>query len=95
MDIYQEAYLQKKREEFEQIETMAWLNGRYVMSAVGACFSKNAKYPELPQRNNNSEKNEGITDELRAEIAAKKFEAFAEVFNKKFENKQGGEKIGE
>lgn len=94
MDIYQKAYIQKKKEEFEQIETMAWLNGRYVMSAVGACFSKNAKYPELPQRNNNSEKTEGISDDLRAEIAAKKFEAFAEVFNKKFENKQGGEKIG-
>lgn len=26
----------------------AWLNGQYVAAAIGAAFSKNAKYPENP-----------------------------------------------
>lgn len=88
MDIYQEAYLQKRKEEFNQIDVMAWLNGKYMVAAISSCFSKKSKYPELPQYSSkNIEKNEGISDELKDEIAAKKFEAFAEKFNKKLESK--------
>lgn len=87
MDIYQDVFIKNRKEEFEKIDYTAWLNGRYISEAIGSCFSKKAKYPTQPYSYKNLEQNENISDDLRAEIAAKKFEAFAEVFNKKFESK--------
>lgn len=87
MDIYQDVFIKNRKEEYDRIDYTSWLQGRYLMQAVGACFSKKSQYPTQPYSYKNIEQNENISDELRAEIAAKKFEAYAEVFNKKFESK--------
>ena len=42
------AFNDKKEEERATINYTAWLNGIYVSKAIGACFSKNFKYPDKP-----------------------------------------------
>jgi hypothetical protein len=36
------------KQEQEMLNLTAWLNGLYVTHAIGACFSKNSKYPPQP-----------------------------------------------
>lgn len=87
MDIYQEVFINERKDDFNKIDYASWFQGRYFMEAVNSCFNKKAKYPTQPYSYKNLEQDGNVSNELRAEIAAKKFEAFAEVFNKKFENK--------
>lgn len=43
------AYGERKKEEIEFQEQIAWLNGRYVLQAIGAALNgKKCKYPENP-----------------------------------------------
>lgn len=58
-----------------------WLSGLYIKAAIGSAVSKKVKYPDKPF---------GTTEEVQAvtaqsaEIAAKKFDAWAKIFNEKF-----------
>jgi hypothetical protein len=45
---FKKAFKQRKEEEIATMNYNAWLNGLYVTHAVGACFSKNSKYPSQP-----------------------------------------------
>lgn len=43
-----DAYWENQKKSWEKIEYQSWLNGYYVMNAVGANFSRRVKYPENP-----------------------------------------------
>lgn len=74
----------------------AWATGLYVGRAIGACFTKDVKYPEKPLNLFEGEQEEaqkgtdyGDTD---AEVLAKQFEQFANNFNKKFQKNKPEDK---
>lgn len=77
---FDEAYRLKIEDEYRKINYTAWLHGQYVMSAIGACLSKDAKYPEKPLEPS-KEQNQSRSD-------AEGFEAWAIAFNMEFEKKQ-------
>ena len=43
-----EAFWKRQKNTWERAEYQAWLNGLYVMNAIGASFSKKHKYPKNP-----------------------------------------------
>lgn len=45
-----EAYWKRQKSALEIVEYQSWLNGLYVMNAVGACFNKKNKYPDNPMK---------------------------------------------
>ena len=45
-----ESYWKNQKNEWERAEYEAWLNGLYVMNAIGASFSKKHKYPQNPMK---------------------------------------------
>lgn len=55
---------------------IAWINGIYVGKAIGACFPKGTKYPEIPI--------ESSSDEIKKMPDAEMFGIFALEINKKF-----------
>lgn len=48
MYVYQDAYIEQKKQEMKMLDISAYYNGMYVQRAIASCFSKNAKYPEKP-----------------------------------------------
>lgn len=73
MFAYQDAYIEMKRLEFEQIETGAYLNGIYNLHAMAAAFDgKKNPYPKqllLSSNSNNEEEN--LTEEQKIEYQKK------------------------
>lgn len=69
------------KKQLEYDDFTAWNNGKYVMLAVAACISKNAKYPTEPT-------SYATVDEINHDysIDAKRFEEWAKVANEEFEN---------
>ena len=59
----------------------AWLNGMYVQAAIGAAMSKSVKYPKAPF-GGESEAQEATKES--ADLAAKKFDAWAKLQNERF-----------
>lgn len=51
---YRDAFNLKRQRKSEEL----WLEGIYIMSAIGSCFAKNNKYPKEPIR---------ITEKTKAE----------------------------
>jgi len=85
MEIYQKEYLERIKDEYKKIDCIAWRHGFYIVPAVQAALSpKKVKYPEQPLSLKYEEK-EKIPQELQAEIQARKFEEWANAFNKKFQ----------
>lgn len=81
------AYEQKQKDDMERLDYSAWLNGLYVMRAVGAAFSDKVKYFEKPL--SNQEQPEPKSND---EAAAAGFAIYAAEFNKQFE--KGGDNSG-
>ena len=81
-----EAFKTKQKQEQEQINIAAWLNGLYIQQAIAACFSKGVKYPEKPFSLDKDE-----SKEIDVKEAAVRFEAIAIMFNQQFrkEGKRG------
>lgn len=47
----EKAFWENKKQEHELMEQSAWLNGYYVLAAIGTAFSKkHAEYPENPAK---------------------------------------------
>lgn len=85
MEIYQKEYLRKIEDEYKKLDYFAWRNGSYMVSAIQVALNpKKIKYPEQPYYMQQEEKDE-IPQELQAEIQAKKFEEWANTFNKRFQ----------
>lgn len=76
----QKEYLKSIEADYEKINYSAWLHGKYIISSIQMALNpKKAKYPENPF---------GKEEETQQypEIQARKFEDWASVFNKKFQN---------
>ncbi len=74
--------MEKHKRHIEELDSMAWLMGQYFISSIQKALDpKKAKYPEHPHGINNTEKTQNPI------IAAKRFEDFVNVFNKKFQTK--------
>ena len=71
------------QEKVNMIDYTAWKNGLYVMKAVAVCVNDKNKYPDRPIEMKSEER---ISD---SEIAAIKFGAWAEAFNKGLKQKGG------
>ena len=75
--------MQKQKQRQDELNTLAWLSGQYFISSIQVAFDpKKAKYPKQPFGQKTEETAQNPT------VAARRFEDFAEAFNKKFENKQ-------
>lgn len=50
MDIYQQEYIKKQKEQAKLMDYMAWLSGSYIINAVQtALMPKKARYPQSPR----------------------------------------------
>lgn len=77
--IRRKEYIELLNDEYEKIEYAAWRHGQYVISAVQKALDpKKAKYPDRPFGKNEE-------TQQHPEIQARKFEDWANAFNKKFE----------
>lgn len=70
MYAYQDAYIEKKKQELKMLDISAYYNGMYTLQAIASCFSKNTKYPEKPysiqkQEEKSIEQNVELTDEQK------------------------------
>lgn len=84
MEMYQKEYRESIEEEFEKLDYSAWMYGQYMISAIQVALNpKKVKYPKHPY-GIQQEKTQ-LPKELQSEIQARKFEEWASVFNKKFE----------
>jgi hypothetical protein len=68
------------------------MHNLYTFRAIAACISKKSKYPEkilgLSGGNKSEQQSQKVDNDPTGEIAARKFEDFITIFNKKFEKKQ-------
>lgn len=84
MDDYQADYNRRTKEKYELADFQAWRIGIYMINAIQTAFDpKKAKYPEQPYSMKKS-------DEVQThpEIQARRFEDWANTFNRNFINKQ-------
>jgi hypothetical protein len=85
MEIKQKEYLKSIEADYEKINYTAWTNGQYIISAIQKALDpKKAKYPDKPFG-----KEDENTVQQNPEIQARKFEDWANVFNKKFQQTTG------
>lgn len=80
---YEEAFKIKSEADAQRIDSIAWLHGAYVSSAVAAALSKRATYPKKPYGVKNPEES--------AESKAARFEQMAARINaqRKHKRKEG------
>ena len=84
MVIRQKEYLSEVKSRYDFADFQAWKHGEYMISAIQKALEpKKAKYPDSPHSMTKSEE-----VQTYPEIQARKFEDWANVFNKKFENQQ-------
>ena len=85
LEPWQRMYEFEQQEEADKQDYIAWLNGKYVLEAIGAALDgKKCPYPSEPysiqaRREEQDEANK---------IAADKFMAFAMAFNERFKKQQ-------
>lgn len=84
MEIYQKEYLDSVKSKYEFADFQAWKFGDYMISSIQKALEpKKAKYPDKPYSMKKS--NEVQT---HPEIQARRFEDWANTFNRNFINKQ-------
>jgi len=84
MEIYQKEYLAGIKSKYEFADFQAWKIGQYMVPAIQKALEpKKAKYPERPY---SVEKSDEV--QVPPEIQARKFEDWANIFNKKFMTQQ-------
>lgn len=62
---YLQAYMKSYDEKKQEVDNNAWLNGVYVLYAIGSCLSSNNKYPEKPISLDEYEKKNMTIEQLR------------------------------
>lgn len=80
MYVYQDAYIETKKQEMKMLDVSAYYNGLYVQQAIASCFSKKAKYPKQPL--SLAKKEKPLTGE-------EKFKLWIEEYNRRFDEKSG------
>jgi hypothetical protein len=75
--VFTKVFIEKKEEERALINYTSWLTGLYISHSIGACFSKNAKYPDKPF--------DLTAKEQDSKDDAERFGAWAIAFNHKYE----------
>ncbi len=84
MEIRQKEYVSEIKSKYDFADFQAWKNGEYIISAIQKALDpKKAKYPESPYSIDKSE-----TAQSQPGIQARKFEDWANSFNRNFESKQ-------
>lgn len=84
MGIRQKEYLSEVKSRYNFADFQAWKQGEYMISAIQKALDpKKAKYPDTPYSMNKSEE-----VQTHPEIQARKFEDWANSFNRNFESKQ-------
>lgn len=69
--------------QLEEADANAWLQGLYIKEAIGsAIMGKKNKYPEKPF---GAKKDIVKANQMTADIAAKKFDAWTKIFNERFQ----------
>lgn len=80
LNMYWEEYEKKRQEDVDLIDYTAWLNGRYIMRAIGATMVNENEYPEKPFHVLNKE--EEWKNENPTKAAAIDFGNYAAAFNR-------------
>lgn len=87
---YRKAYKLKVKNEREEKNFFAWLQGRYIADAISTCFSRGASYPKEPYELESKDlkpKTEAEEKEI-VRNAAEGFAAFVMAKNKERQRKQ-------
>ena len=82
LEPFKESNLLKKKEEARLQDMYGWVYGRYVMDAIGAAFSKDYSYPEMPRGATQNKGNKQVMSD------GAKFAAFALAHRKALEKKR-------
>lgn len=86
---YRKAFEMKRKREFEDMDSNAWLNGRYIAEAISACFGKDSYYPDKPyicKAEEEKQMNENKTEE---EIMIEHVERFRNLVEAKNKQNKG------
>ena len=81
LSAYEKAHKLKAEVKAQEIDSIAWLNGAYVRSAVASALNKKAQYPKKPYGVNKPEES--------LEEKAFKFEQLALKINAQRKRKEG------
>ena len=83
---FRQAAREKAEADRERENYLAWLNGRYVLEAIAACFAKNHHYPDEPlgEREYREQKRlDNMTLDERMAEQAENFSRLVDAMNKK------------
>lgn len=89
LNVYKEQREEADKEKAVMQDVSAWMNGLYVLSAIGCVLSKDSKYPEHHMLVGEVEEEEMSEEEIEeiihenTQIAAMNFAAWASVANGK------------
>ena len=80
---WQVDFAYREQERMDREDYTAWLNGMYVLAAVGAAFDgKKCPYPSEPYSVTQYKEETGEAQRKATQQAIEEFKAFAEAFNK-------------
>lgn len=82
------AYDERQKRDLENANTIAWLNGMYVLKAINASFGKNQRYDDKPI---NLGLREDTEKPKKNNEAYAKFYAYSLEWNKKIKQRKESE----
>lgn len=80
MYVYQDAYIEEKKQEIKLLDVSAYYQGMYVQQAIASCFSKKAKYPKKPL---------SFMEKAKHLSGEEQFKLWVAEYNRKFDEKRG------
>lgn len=84
LEIWQRNYEYDRQEQADREDYIAWLNGTYVLAAIGAAFDgKKCPYPSEPYSVTQIRRDDEEAQRTADQIAAANFRAYAIALNKK------------
>ena len=93
LNVYKEQYELKNKENAVMQDVKAWMNGLYVLKAIGCVLSKEATYPDKHMLIKDELEHELTEEEIEeiihenTQIAASGFAAWARVANESWEGR--------
>lgn len=79
LDVYQKEYERRKQDEVDMMDYSAWLNGKYIKSAIAVFINKQNEYPAKPFHElNETDRNQDVSPDKQAAI---NFGNWAMAFN--------------
>lgn len=88
IQMYIDAYLDKKKEEQTLNMYLPWKIGLYVCNAISACFGKDIKYPKQPlelDEDNNIKEEKQLSDEEKSKLEMEKIFMIMNIKQANFE----------